>query len=958
MYFRKRSLHWKNMLPRTLSSAYCLLIYCIIFRFGNCSAKLSYVTTSALWKSVSENDNEITCALLINDETQLDVQLARSSIGLGTRREFREVLVGVADTSEENYGKHFQMPKDEELPLLRCFTNAKSFTDYGGSSAKSDVRMWIRDMRERYRQMWRDDLDSVLSSVSDNSVTLVALLSLDHSQHVGEVVTQVADTVSRQDTVSAIYIHPKSSHKISIYQYFNVTMTKSAVVSVVKQKNQVEPAVKVFKESDMDKRKIESFVLSRLVAGKHLSQNNFASETLTVKKTERFRPHIVLFYSWWAAGTKDFLTLFRRAVDEFRSLSMMVKFALVNVSEEKTIISRYINIKDFKSLPFVVAFQKEKGKDSVKQTLLDTDRPSAFYLYKALKSANILMEDPWGNKVEFSPYRSLDYTQFCDLREGPWGSICTSWASNQTDSHRPPKKVSRSFKLKSRKKSVLDLMEKINGIPVMSRDLWDAVMEKSDVAMSSRLGQPAVRITLVVFIRDYCGSCQQKMNVFKELHTELKKTDSSRLYLVNCSRDAILCSDLKVQGYPSVMTFRNYGSLVSPRCDLPLEEKTYAQQDYHGPISTWELLSWHERLSANSIKQVAFTVPELCSDTVNSFTFHICVLDKYGKFIHEADARLVATVIPKLSQYLPVAPKRDRNFFFGESCLRLVCERLFGLASCLMLYSGDVPKSEYSDAPMKEMVVTQISFERRDGVSLKLMTLGKSLSNLLEQETSTNLHLFHHSHHCTVRDGQRCEDDHNACGQILVQFTRDHLRLPVTHLTSEIFHTKNSPLFEDRKPVLIVLATAVNMTASSSFMQMLQEVAMSMYKDLTVTIMDVSQYPSWAGRFVPHKYYNLFADTDSAGPLHVYPRMCLVDWHDHSHAAFYPPLSLLMPRYSDATNASVLEVEDSLMFKDVDGFSTVGADTETQLWKTEFVLQYIAEYLKQPDKFTVKTEHF
>ena len=42
-----------------------------------------------------------------------------------------------------------------------------------------------------------------------------------------------------------------------------------------------------------------------------------------------------------------------------------------------------------------------------------------------------------------------------------------------------------------------------------------------------------------------------------------------------------------------------------------------------------------------------------------------------------------------------------------------------------------------------------------------------------------------------IQENQRCEDNHLACSEILAQFARDHLRLPVTHLTSELFHTKN-----------------------------------------------------------------------------------------------------------------------------------------------------------------------
>ena len=38
---------------------------------------------------------------------------------------------------------------------------------------------------------------------------------------------------------------------------------------------------------------------------------------------------------------------------------------------------------------------------------------------------------------------------------------------------------------------------------------------------------------------------------------------------------------------------------------------------------------------------------------------------------------------------------------------------------------------------------------------------------------------------------QKCEEDHGHCTQFLESFTRDHLRLPVTALTSDILHSHN-----------------------------------------------------------------------------------------------------------------------------------------------------------------------
>ena len=37
----------------------------------------------------------------------------------------------------------------------------------------------------------------------------------------------------------------------------------------------------------------------------------------------------------------------------------------------------------------------------------------------------------------------------------------------------------------------------------------------------------------------------------------------------------------------------------------------------------------------------------------------------------------------------------------------------------------------------------------------------------------------------------KCETDHAACTDLIVQFTIDHARLPITHMSSASFHMSN-----------------------------------------------------------------------------------------------------------------------------------------------------------------------
>ena len=101
---------------------------------------------------------------------------------------------------------------------------------------------------------------------------------------------------------------------------------------------------------------------------------------------------------------------------------------------------------------------------------------------------------------------------------------------------------------------------------------------------------------------------------------------------------------------------------------------------------------------------------------------------------------------------------------------------------------------------------------------------------------------------------------------------------------------------------------------------------------------------------------HLCTDLDNAGPLHVYPRLCLVDWADHSHAAFYPPVSLMIHRYNSSIDVTEYEMEDSHLFEDDSVF--LEADTDFMVSEKSYVLEFVSRYLKEPDAMRAKTLHF
>lgn len=89
-------------------------------------------------------------------------------------------------------------------------------------------------------------------------------------------------------------------------------------------------------------------------------------------------------------------------------------------------------------------------------------------------------------------------------------------------------------------------------------------------------------------------------------------------------------------------------------------------------------------------------------------------------------------------------------------------------------------------------------------------------------------------------------------------------------------------------------------------------------------------------------------DAENAGPLHDYPRLCLVNWKDHGHAAFYPPLRFLIGPDLDSVSVE----------KEQHTFEFVSNDKNIKDWDEQNLVQYIRKYLNDPSKYTVKTEHF
>lgn len=300
------------------------------------------------------------------------------------------------------------------------------------------------------------------------------------------------------------------------------------------------------------------------------------------------------------------------------------------------------------------------------------------------------------------------------------------------------------------------------------------------------------------------------------------------------------------------------------------------------------------------------------------------------------NVRVIGTVYPMsvAGKYLPHIGGVGQ--WYPAQCFHLLCERLYGKAVCFAEKTTDINEKYFVDW-REDYVVTQVRMHRHDNIEVMLFNLGMPLLTTLEDETDSRVHEFHMPHSYDIRPGQRCEDDHAACTDMLEAFVDDHRRLPVTHLTETSFHTNSnwrSGSTHDL-PILILLAHRDNITEKSQLLQDLTAVAYAFYNDIIATTLDVDEFPAWAAQFIPVDYRRNIIEhtdeiTDSILPsLFVYPRLCVVRWTNHRRAAFYPSTGEFQLADTRDKPRTISKQEMEIFVRDV------LQDSESMMVKTE-----------------------
>lgn len=824
----------------------------------------------------------------------------------------------------QNTKLHYRKPS--AVPLLRCFLGLTSLHDYVGEPKLMKVDHWLDGLAKTLEDQLQDATEElVISAINKYMFTIVAFP--DHTRHteIEEIVFQVTE---ENDNCKAYISHMHSLDNRKIREKYTIHEIPSVIII---HRIDSSKTVHAFYKQQISFVSMDIFVKSRSYSVPHFTLARFERDVMKTSLTSKkgYIPKIITFYTYWATGIHGYLSLLHRSIKEFRELNVDVYFGLVDLNDEtsdsRKIVARWISSRMAQRPPFTILFYKDSN-DTIQQLLFTDDRPTPMSIYNWLSShESIAMAT--NLPLTYMPYGKEDPLLFTQHDEGPYGRNCYTTSHNETDNTPQelwwtwtvPRKIRKHKKMTQKPwhdmfgtDRINKKLEKVDDMPLLSGNFWSEVIERSHAPLHPFLpgrewAGEVTKVAMVIFIMADCRSCKNGMETFKKLQNSVKYIVGGSVYLVNCTEEVDLCKEHDIRGYPTVTAFRGLGWLESSTCiseDSQRLYKSYTRMDYHGVLQSKPIMVWFGEIASSAVKDNMFNWP---------------------KEQLEEDVRLIGVLVPKRSRFLPISPGRKQNYYFSYECFRLACERLFGKATCYSVYSKELPQKDFKQNDL-DVVVSKIILQRRDGVETTVMQIGHTLSQSLESQSDSVLHMFHRTHRYKLRSNQRCEDDHSACTDIITAFTVDHARLPVTQISSNAFHTTNN-LDDEDLPILIALVTKDNMTNSSPFAQVLTEIAYQFYNELVVMTLDVEEYPAWAGQFVPRDYTKTMIKYDGDPQvLFEYPRICIVNKNDHTHAAFYPPLD-----------------QDRWL---MDWFVS------------NRLQQFLLEYIDNPDQYLIPTEHF
>ncbi|XP_071850047.1 uncharacterized protein [Apostichopus japonicus] len=740
----------------------------------------------------------------------------------------------------------------------------------------------------------------------------------------------------------------------SLPEKFLIKESPSAILFNVKEERTISRVDGPFKFL----QRIEEMLITQTsVAVDIITEDLFHS---WLQSTDTSTKYLMCFHAVWADRNLDFLRTFSSAAKILSSLQEDLKFGFVDVEKEREILSKHIHPKHITKLPSCVLIWKTETPTGfeVHQEALKT-RPTPWEISNFLHSLELHMTDREGNIVEYIPWEMEDNCQsFVGVTMhqphcfGNSNQSFVSWEDEESNdnilqhltSHHDGDRFINQTDLMSQdgddKNGVSEVSDsaelRIGNLLRLTDDSWQRVIEQSHVhprstpmpysGGASPWDESSPTTTLVAFIQSTCRSCENNMPLFEKLSTNLEKLGTGDFYVLNCSSDKASCEHQNVRGFPTLIAYRNFGRQRTERCRSESLTKQYLRMDYHGILTEKLVMEWFLQISTPTVQYAT--------------------KDGIGMLRRINDISLHATLYPVslAGKYLPTIS--GPNSWYPFECFQLACDRLYGKAACYGEISENLNSRDATIAQREQdMVVTQIEMHRRDNVSALVFSLGKALITTLQNEDNIQLHKFHTPHRYELKSGQRCEDNHPACTDVIVSFVTDHSRLPVTHITAAAFHTHgslgfgkeaSSSIFAAGLPVLLTLATSEQLSEKATFYLDLQDIAYKFYNQVVFASLNVDEFPQWAARFVPHGYSRHVVENDKLitedmiPDLFIYPRLCIVTAENHQRAAFLP---------------------DYVKF-------SLGSLAEGRTINKSNIEQFVTDFMTSPDDKWVQTELF
>ncbi|XP_033737030.1 uncharacterized protein LOC117325157 isoform X2 [Pecten maximus] len=706
------------------------------------------------------------------------------------------------------------------FPTLRCYTGKHTYQEFSGKHSTKVVSKWLDKLVLKQAKYLEDATILAVEHAQEyfNTVLIAFPNTAQHAQ-IEDITFKEKEKLS---SAKAFIVHEDARDLKLFKDKFNIKTLPAVVVLHKDDVNDTSPAtIKVLSGVAANRQTLAVYLLTRNIGVPHYDMARFQSEM--VSNIRNFVPTLVVFYSSFVNHTQLYLRLLRNSVEEFGDMGVHIRFGLVNIEETdiNKILFRWVDPTFSLSFPMAVLYYLDNS-GNITQIKVSEKRLTPLNLHQIL-SETVGFVDGEGQEIPYNPLQCYNPLEVSDLFEGPLGTRCSQQFHNLTDNDpvkvkpvKPKRKIVTEQKKEEIKlwhdmfgtETVNKKLDKVENIPLLTGQYWSDVIEKSHAPQHPMLGGrewagEVTKVALVVFVMAECRSCRNSMPVFTKLEKSVKFIEGGSMYLVNCSVDHFLCKNLDIRGYPTVTAFRGLGWLHSSRClgddKLTHYSDNYVRLDYHGVLLHDAIMDWFARVSTPAVTDNLFDWPDAKSDDVSLF----------------------GVLMPKKSDFLPIPPQRSTDYYYSYECFRLVCERLYGKVHCHSVYNNDIPAREFGNDDL-DVIVSKVILKRRDGVSAVIMKLGTSLEETVEDESDTNLHKFHKPHRYNLKPNSKCEQDHVACTNLIMAYTLDHSRLPVTHLTSDLFHIHPSEKAEDSLPVMMALVHRQNVTEDSQFFKMVR----------------------------------------------------------------------------------------------------------------------------------------